>query len=85
VCVHRHRRRIPSETISQSESGADFKHSLEYPDLPQPPKCLPVTADDRHQGNITESDQKVYIERIEDPRGLATRQRSVVKVAAEWV
>jgi hypothetical protein len=29
--------------------------------------------------------KKVYIERIEDPGGLATRQRSVVRVAAEWV
>ena len=67
-----------------------FEHSLlhsklEYPDLPQPPKCLPVTAVDRHQGNMTKRTKKVYIERIEDPRGLATRQRSVVKVAAEWV
>jgi hypothetical protein len=58
---------------------------LEYPDLSQPPKCLPVTAVDRHQENITESDKKLYIERIEDPRRLAIRQRSVVKVAAEWV
>jgi hypothetical protein len=29
--------------------------------------------------------KKVYIERIVDPRELATRQRSVVRVAAEWV
>jgi hypothetical protein len=29
--------------------------------------------------------KKVYIERIEDPGGLATQYRSVVKVAAEWV
>jgi hypothetical protein len=76
-----HRRRIPSEIISQSESGVVFKHSLEYPDLPQPPKCLYG----RHQGNITKSDRKVYIERIKDPRGLVTRQRLVVKAAAEWV
>jgi hypothetical protein len=34
---------------------------------------------------MTKSDKKVYIERIEDPTGLATRQRSDVKVAAEWV
>jgi hypothetical protein len=31
---------------------------LEYPDLPQPPKCLPVTADDRRQGNMTKRDKK---------------------------
>ena len=31
---------------------------VEYPDPPQPPKCLPVTAVDRHQGNMTTSDQK---------------------------
>jgi hypothetical protein len=31
---------------------------LEYPDLPEPPKCLPVTAVDKHQGNMTKSDQK---------------------------
>jgi hypothetical protein len=29
--------------------------------------------------------EKVYNERIEDSRGLVTRQRLVVKVAAEWV
>jgi hypothetical protein len=29
--------------------------------------------------------KKVYIERIEDPRGLVTQQRSVVRVVAEWV
>jgi hypothetical protein len=58
---------------------------VEYPDPPQPPKCLPVTAVDRHQGNMTKVTKKVYIERIEDPRGLENRQRSVVKVAAEWV
>jgi hypothetical protein len=29
--------------------------------------------------------KKVYNERIEDPSGLVTQQRSVVKVAAEWV
>ena len=44
---------------------------MEYPDLPQPAKCLPVTAVDRHQGNMTKMTKKVYIERIEDPRGLA--------------
>jgi hypothetical protein len=69
-------RRIPSEIISQPKPGVVFEYfllhsKLEYPDLPQPPKCLPVTAVDRHQGNVTKSDQKVYIERIEDPRGLA--------------
>jgi hypothetical protein len=58
VCVYPHRRRIPSKIISQSESGVVFKHSSEYPDLPQPQKCLPVTADDKHQGNKTKSDQK---------------------------
>jgi hypothetical protein len=41
-------RRIPSEIISQPEPGVVFEHSLlhsklEYPDLPQPPKWLPVT------------------------------------------
>jgi hypothetical protein len=56
-----------------------------FPDLPQPQKCLPVTAVDRHQGNMIKVTKKVYIERIEDPGGLATRQRSVVRVAAEWV
>jgi hypothetical protein len=53
---------IPSEIISQLEPGVVFEQSLlhsklEYPDLPQPPKCLPVTAVDRHQGNMTKSDQ----------------------------
>jgi hypothetical protein len=33
---------------------------------------------------MTKMTKKVYIERIEDPR-VATRQRSVVRVAAEWV
>jgi hypothetical protein len=52
-----------SELISQPEPGVVFHHSLlhsvlEYPDHPQPPKCLPVTAVDRHQGNITKSDQE---------------------------
>jgi hypothetical protein len=28
--------------------------------------------------------KKVYIKRMEEPRGLATRQRAVVRVAAEW-
>jgi hypothetical protein len=56
--VYPHRRRISSEIISLSESGVVFKHSLEYPHLPQPPRCLLVNADDRHQRNITKSDQK---------------------------
>ena len=64
---------------------AVLHYKWEYPDLPQPPKWLPVNAVDRHQGNMTKVTKKVYIERIVDPRGRATRQRSVVKVAAEWV
>ena len=56
-------RHIPSEIISQPEPGVVFKHSLlhsklEYPDLPQPPECIPVTAVDRHQGNMTKSYKK---------------------------
>jgi hypothetical protein len=52
-------RRIPSEIISQPEPGVVFEHSLlhsksEYPDLPQPPKCLPVNQGTfrEHSGNI---------------------------------
>ena len=58
------------------------------PDLPQPPNAYLSAALDRYQGNMTKKrgvTKKVYIERIEDPRGLVTRQRSVVRVAAEWV
>jgi hypothetical protein len=56
-------RQIPSEIISQPEPGVVFEHSLlhsklECPDLSQLPKCLPVPAVDRHQGNVTKSDQK---------------------------
>ena len=78
-------RQIPSEMISQPESGLVFEHSSEYPDLPPPPKCLPVTAVDRHQGNMTKSDQKDISSASRTLRDLQNRQRSVVKVAAEWV
>ena len=63
VCVYLHMETRPLGNYFTAGTRGVFEHSLlhsklEYPDLPQPPKCLPVTAVDRHQGNITKSDQK---------------------------
>ena len=63
VCVYLHMETRPLGNYFTAGTRGVFEHSLlhsklEYPDLPQPPKCLPVTAVDRHQGNMTKSDQK---------------------------
>ena len=58
VCVYLHMETRPLGNYFTAGTRGVFEHSLlhsklEYPDLPQPPKCLPVTAVDRHQGNMT--------------------------------